>query len=42
MPLGDQRRESPAIQVLAIALIGLTLTGFVLSFVKVTSILLMR
>lgn len=42
MPLGDQRRESPAIQILAIALIALTLTGFVLSFVKVTSILLMR
>jgi len=42
MPLGDQRRESPAIQVLAIALIALTLTGFVLSFVKVTSILLMH
>ncbi len=40
MRLGDERRESPAVQMLAIALILVTLAGFVLSFVKVTGILL--
>lgn len=40
MRMGDERRESPAVQVLAIALILFTLAGFVLSFVKVTGILL--
>ena len=42
MRLGGERRESPAIQVVAIGLILLTVAGFVLSFVKVTSILMQR
>jgi len=40
MKLGGEKRESPAVQVLAIALLLVTLAGFVLSFVKVTSILI--
>lgn len=40
MKLGDEKRESPAVQVLAIGLILLTLAGFVLSFVKVTGMLM--
>jgi len=40
MPLGGERRESPAVQVLAIAFILVTLAGFVLSFVKVTGMLM--
>jgi rhomboid protease GluP len=40
MKLGGERRESPAVQVLAIAFLLVTAAGFVLSFVKVTSILM--
>ncbi len=40
MGLGGERRESPAVQVLAIGFILVTLAGFVMSFVKVTSILI--
>jgi len=40
MKLGGEKRESPAVQVLAIALLVATAAGFVLSFVKVTSILI--
>ena len=39
MKLGGEKRESPAVQVLAVALLLVTLAGFVMSFVKVTSIL---
>jgi len=38
----DDGREHPAVQVLALALIGVTAVGFVLSFVRVTSVLMMR
>lgn len=40
MPLGGERRESPAVQVLAIVFILVTLAGFVLSFAKVTGMLM--
>ena len=40
MRFDDEKRESPAVQLLALALLGLTAVGFVLSFVKVTGILL--
>lgn len=40
MRTGSERRESPLIQVLALALIAATLVGFVLSFVRVTTILI--
>ena len=40
MKLGGERRESPAVQVLAIAFLLVTLAGFLLSFVKVTSIMI--
>jgi len=36
----SERRESPMVQVLALLLIALTAVGFVLSFVRVTSILI--
>jgi rhomboid protease GluP len=36
----DQRRESLGVQILALALLGLTLVGFVLSFIRVTSLLI--
>ena len=35
-----ERRESPAEQVGALALLGLTVAGFVMSFIKVTSVLM--
>jgi rhomboid protease GluP len=38
----SEKRESRAVQLLALALIGLTVAGFVLSFIKVTGILLSR
>ena len=37
MRFSDERRESPGVQILALALLVLTLAGFVLSFVKVTA-----
>ena len=40
MKLGGERRESPAVQVLAIALLLVTGAGFVLSFAKVTGMLM--
>lgn len=40
--LSDERRETRGIQLLALALIAATAIGFVLSFVKVTSILIGR
>jgi rhomboid protease GluP len=40
MSFSDEKRETPAIQVLALALLGLTGVGVVLSFVRVTGILL--
>ena len=40
MAFSDERRESPAVQVLALALLGATVVGFALSFIKVTSILM--
>ena len=42
MRLSDERRESPAVQVLALALLVATAAGFVLSFVTVTRLLLAR
>ena len=42
MPLGDEKRESPLVQIIALALIGVTAVGFVLSFVYVTGIILFR
>ena len=42
MRFSDERRESPGVQILALALLGATAAGFVLSFVKVTSILMSR
>ena len=36
----DQRRESLGVQILALALLGLTLVGFVMSFIRVTSLLI--
>lgn len=38
----SEKRESRGVQLLALALIGLTVAGFVLSFIKVTGILLSR
>ena len=40
MRFSDEKRESVAVQVLALALLALTAAGFVLSFVKVTGALL--
>jgi len=40
MGLSDERRESVAVQVLALALLALTAVGFVLSFLRVTAILM--
>jgi hypothetical protein len=40
MRFSEEKRESRGVQTLAIGLLGLTLAGFVLSFVKVTGILL--
>jgi rhomboid protease GluP len=40
MRFGDEKRESHAVQLLAVALILLTVAGFVLSFVKVTAAIL--
>jgi rhomboid protease GluP len=42
MRFDDEKRESPAIQVTALALIAVTVVGVVLSFVNVTSVLLGR
>jgi rhomboid protease GluP len=42
MPLSHERRESLWVQVLALALLVLTAVGFVLSFVRVTGMLLGR
>ena len=42
MKLDGEKRESPAVQVLALALLALTAIGFVLSFTKVTMVLLGR
>lgn len=39
LPLDHERRESPAVQVLAAVTILVTLAGFVLSFLKVSSLL---
>ena len=36
----DQRRESLGVQILALALLALTMVGFVLSFIRVTSLML--
>ena len=40
MPFHHERRESVAVQVLALALLAATLVGFVLSFIRVTGILM--
>jgi rhomboid protease GluP len=40
MRFDDERREGPGMQVLALALLALTAVGFVLSFARVTSILM--
>ena len=40
MRFGDEKRESPWVQVLALALLGLTAAGVVISFVKVTAMLM--
>lgn len=40
MPFGDEKRESPWVQILALALIMVTAAGFVLSFIRVTGIIL--
>lgn len=42
MPLGDEKRESPLVQILALAFIMVTAVGFVLSFIRVTGIILFR
>jgi rhomboid protease GluP len=42
MPFGDEKRESPWVQILALALIGVTAVGIVLSFIHVTGIILFR
>lgn len=42
MPSSSERRESLAVQVLALGLLALTAVGIVLSFVKVTGIMMMR
>lgn len=39
MPLGDEKRESPWVQILALLFIGVTAVGFVLSFIRVTGII---
>lgn len=40
MGLGHQKRESVAVQLLALALIAMTALGFVLSFVRVTAVMM--
>jgi len=40
LPFSDERREGRGVQVLALVLVVATLAGFVLSFVKVTSLLM--
>ncbi|HEY2953693.1 MAG TPA: rhomboid family intramembrane serine protease [Candidatus Eisenbacteria bacterium] len=40
MRFSDEKRESPAVQVLALALLALTAVGVVLSFVNVTALLM--
>jgi rhomboid protease GluP len=40
MAFSDERRESLAVQIFALLLLGLTVAGFVMSFVKVTSMLM--
>ena len=40
MRFGHEKRESLAVQILALGLLALTVTGFVLSFVRVTMILM--
>jgi rhomboid protease GluP len=42
MRFSEEKRESRGVQVLALTLLALTLTGFVLSFVKVTGLLFSR
>jgi rhomboid protease GluP len=42
MRFSDEKRESPRVQVLALALLALTAAGVVLSFVKVTGALMAR
>jgi len=42
MRFSDEKRESPRVQVLALALLALTAVGVVLSFVKVTGALMAR
>ena len=39
MRFSDEKRESPRVQVLALALLALTAAGVVMSFVKVTGIM---
>jgi hypothetical protein len=38
----SEKRESRGVQLLALGFLGLTAVGFVLSFIKVTGILLLR
>ncbi len=40
MRFGDEKRETPAIQLLALGLLIATVAGFVLSFVRVTGMLM--
>ena len=40
MRFSDEKRESPRVQVLALALLALTAAGVVMSFVKVTGALM--
>ena len=40
MRFGDEHRESPTVQIVALLLLVSTVAGFVLSFIKVTGILL--
>jgi hypothetical protein len=42
MRFSEEKRESRGVQLLALALLLLTLVGFALSFWKVTSLLLSR
>jgi len=42
MRFSDEKRESPKVQVLALALLVLTAAGVVVSFVRVTGLLLSR
>ena len=42
MRFDEEKRETPLTQVLALALLALTAAGVVMSFVKVTGILMTR